>query len=182
MEGLKTDTELLNQIILKKHPKLINHFLAIDVSLESFLFSWMVCLFANLKINNKSYEEFIKFIVVNKRKGLFKSVLFCVKKLKKKLMKCKNNREATDLLRNSNFCFERKDLLWKIKKVKVDFDFVNSQIKRNERKLNSLNTTVKKSFVGINDQRNSKNWSSKNSLSKELMFLSRPCLRKRTHN
>ena len=121
MQGLKDDVSFLNGLLAKKNKKLFRHLDKIDFKLDSYLFTWIVCMFSNLKIEEEYFHYLIEYLLENKKNGLFTLIMYCIDKISGNLLKSKDNMDAKDCFTDLGKIFEEKKLLKRLESLEEKY-------------------------------------------------------------
>ena len=117
MKGLQEFLTLICKILESKYIEIYNKLKIKEDLLKNFLLSWVVCLFMNLDFEQK--WNIIKFIVVFKKAGIVRILLYIFKKIYKKLKQSENFIEFNNELRKVGWILNNKKILKKLYKVKL---------------------------------------------------------------
>lgn len=118
MKGLQEFLSLICKILESKYFEMYNKLKINEDLLRNFLLSWVVCLFMNLDFQQK--WNVVKFIVVFKKAGIVRVLLYIFKKIYKKLKKSENFMEFNEELKKVGWILNNKKILKKLYKVKLN--------------------------------------------------------------
>lgn len=138
MQGLKDDVSFLNRLLSEKNKKLSKHLNKIDFRIDTYFFTWIVCMFSNLKIDEEYCHHLIEYILEHKKKGLFTAILFCLEGISDKLFKCKDNMEAKSCFTDLGKIFENTKLIKKLKKTERSYELSSTYKEMNNEECQSV--------------------------------------------
>ena len=118
MEGLKQDTDRLKKIIKKRYKRFNRYLEQNDIFIENYMYSWMICLFSGLDIDDVLYRLIFEYIIVQKRKGIFQIILFIISRLEAKFIK-NDDFDVKRAFKTVGRLFETKNIISAIQQIKV---------------------------------------------------------------
>lgn len=129
MKGVKHDINVANELIKFRFPALHDYLTQKDLSIDNTVLSWTICLFMNMNLNESVKAELLEFILVYKKAAIYKIIIYCIKKVKKRLLTCTNIVDCNQILREVEKHLDRDDISGEIIKVKVDDSIIKELIR-----------------------------------------------------
>ena len=125
MKGLKQDIYTIKKLIQIKYPDLMKYFEDKEISIDNSLLTLIICMFTHLDIDDEVCKGLLEYIIVLKKVGLYKIILYCIKKLKSRLRKVASIVELSEEMKKINVCLQRRNVLAKIDRVEIDKKLLN---------------------------------------------------------
>ena len=119
MAGLERDLNRLSEMTNKLYPGMCNRLERFGISLRNIFVAWLVCLFTNLNIDSKLKLLLLEFIIINKKIGIFKVVLFIVHRLAMKINENDDDETISRMIKNIGNVFLTDNLFEKIRAVQI---------------------------------------------------------------
>ncbi len=120
MKGLKEFLNLICRILEDKYNEIYNNLKINQDLLKNILLSWIVCLFMNLDLDFEQKWILLKFIVIFKKSGLLKIVLYIFKKIYKKLRRSENFIQFHNELKNVSIFLKKNKIAKRLCKININ--------------------------------------------------------------
>lgn len=129
MKGVKHDISVTNELIKYSFPVLHDYLQKQDLAIDNTILSWTICLFMNMSLHDKIKSDLLEYILVYKKNAIYKTMIYCIKKVKKKLLECNNIVDCNQTLREVEKHLDRPDIITEIADVKIDNEIIKKLIR-----------------------------------------------------
>ncbi len=126
MRGLKLDLEIVMQLLRQGQRHVFDFLDGNHYQLDHYLMNWLVCLFMSLNISFTRKFEILEYIIMEKKKGMFRIIQFLFAQRKAELLNCQSINEIEESLRDFYTELEDDFLFALLSRVGVDADVINT--------------------------------------------------------